>query len=348
MAVSSAVAAVDARLQELGSLVDDWTRQEVGRSGQGTSALMPLLEYHLGWRDPTLQPLAVPAPSGKKLRSGLALLVCESVVGAVEPARDAAVAVELVHNFSLVHDDIQDHSETRRHRPTVWSIWGMEQGINVGDALFALAQATIVRGRSADSAVQAAELAQACLRLAEGQYLDLELQGGSLPLTPEAYVGMIERKTGALFASTCWLGAHSAGAGAARCDAFADYGRALGVAFQEQDDVLGVWGSEAETGKPAAADVTTRKKALPAALALARPDAPDWLLMAYAGEGDLPPDLVARVIAFFDGAGIRAEAEQRVAAHYQAALTSLDAAAPTGVAAAHLRAICDLLRLRRA
>jgi geranylgeranyl diphosphate synthase type I len=348
MAVSSAVAAVDARLQQLGNQVADWTHEAVGRSGRGDNALMPLLEYHLGWRDPTLQPLAVPAPSGKKLRSGLALLVCESVVGAVEPARDAAVAVELVHNFSLVHDDIQDHSETRRHRPTVWSIWGMEQGINVGDALFALAQATIIRGRTADSAARAAELAQACLRLAEGQYLDLELQRGSLPLTPEAYVGMIERKTGALFACACWLGAQSARASMTRCEAFADYGRALGAAFQEQDDVLGVWGSEAETGKPAAADVTSRKKALPAALALARPDTPDWLLTAYAGEGDLPPDLVARVIAFFDAAGIRAEAEQRVAVHYQTALTALDAAAPTGPAAVHLRALCDLLRLRRA
>jgi geranylgeranyl diphosphate synthase type I len=348
MVVSSAVVAVDARLQELGSLVDVWTRAEVARVGGDESALMPLLEYHLGWRDPTLGPLAVPAPSGKKLRSGLALLVCESVMGDVAPARDAAVAVELVHNFSLVHDDIQDHSETRRHRPTVWSIWGMEQGINVGDALFALAQATIVGARTADRAAQAAELAQACVRLAEGQYLDLELQRGSLLLTPDAYVGMIERKTGALFACACWLGAHAAGAGEVRRDAFADYGRALGVAFQEQDDVLGVWGSETETGKPAAADVISRKKALPAALALARPDVPAWLRAAYAGDGDLSPDTVARVIAFFDAAGIRAEAEQRVAVHYQAALTALNAATPTGPAAAHLRALCDLLRVRRA
>jgi geranylgeranyl diphosphate synthase type I len=348
VSVSSAVAAVDARLQELGSLVDDWTRAEVARAGGDANALMSLLEYHLGWRDTTLQPLAVLAPSGKKLRSGLALLVCESVMGDVAPARDVAVAIELVHNFSLVHDDIQDHSDTRRHRPTVWSIWGTEQGINVGDALFALAQATIVRARTADSAVQAAELARACVRLAEGQYLDLELQRGSLPLTPDAYVGMIERKTGALFACATWLGAQAAGADEARRDAFADYGRALGVAFQEQDDVLGVWGSAAETGKPAAADVILRKKALPAALALARPDAPTWLRTAYVGAGDLSPDVVAQVIAFFDAAGIRAEAEQRVAVHYQAALTALDAAAASGPAAAHLRALCDLLRRRRA
>ncbi len=224
----------------------------------------------------------------------------------------------------------------------------MEQGINVGDALFALAQAAIVGARTADSAAQAADLARACVRLAEGQYLDLELQRGSLALTPDAYVGMIERKTGALFACACRLGARAAGAGIARCDAFADYGRALGVAFQEQDDLLGVWGSEAETGKPAAADVISRKKALPAALALARPDAPAWLRAAYAGDGDLSPDVVAQVIAFFDASGIRAEAEQRVAVHYPAALSALDAAAPTGPAATHLRALCDLLRLRRA
>ncbi|MBV9359049.1 MAG: polyprenyl synthetase family protein [Chloroflexi bacterium] len=348
MSVSSAAAAVDARLQELSSLVDGWTRAAVARVGGRDSALMPLLEYHLGWRDAGLHPLAVPAPSGKKLRSGLALLVCESVAGELAPARDAAVAVELVHNFSLVHDDIQDHSDTRRHRPTVWSIWGMEQGINVGDALFALAQATIVGARTAERAAQAADLARACLLLAEGQYLDLELQRGALPLTPDAYLGMIERKTGALFACACRLGARAAGAGEARCDAFADYGLALGVAFQEQDDVLGVWGNEAETGKPAAADVVSRKKALPAALALARADAPAWLRGAYAGQGDLSPTVVAQVIAFFDASGIRVEAEQRVAVHYQAALAALDAAAPTGPAAAHLRAVCDLLLRRRA
>src|SRR5919197_1581593 len=104
-----------------------------------------MVAYHLGWRDTDLAELAVPAPSGKKLRPAIALLVSEAVCGSIEPARAAAVALELVHNFSLVHDDIQDRSHLRRHRPTLWSLWGTAQGINAGDALFALAQLALAR-----------------------------------------------------------------------------------------------------------------------------------------------------------------------------------------------------------
>src|SRR5215831_19823570 len=118
-----------------------------------------MLEYHLGWRTPDLQRVSQPAPSGKKLRPALVLLVCQAVCGEIVPAaRDAAAAVELIHNFSLVHDDIQDHSALRRHRPTVWSLWGMPQGINVGDALFALAQVVLLREATPLTADMAAEL----------------------------------------------------------------------------------------------------------------------------------------------------------------------------------------------
>src|SRR5437588_6595643 len=270
---------LDAELTRLGELTDVWIREAVGEhiSPHG-ERLAAMLEYHLGWRGPDLQPLASPAPAGKKLRPALVLLVSQAVCGEITPsARRSAVAVELVHNFSLVHDDIQDRSELRRHRPTVWTLWGMPQAINVGDALFALAQVVLVNHRTPVDAELAAALNSTALLLAEGQFLDIDLQDGRTPPTLEAYEAMIGRKTGVLFACACRMGALAAGASAAQCDAYAAYGLQLGVAFQEQDDLLGVWGRSAETGKPEAADIVERKRGLPAALALSRTDAPDWL-----------------------------------------------------------------------
>jgi geranylgeranyl diphosphate synthase, type I len=343
------VVSTERRLAELGRAVDEWTHQALADATTAPAArFAALLEYHLGWRDERLRPLATPAPSGKKLRPGLVLLVSEAVGADLTTARDAAVAVELVHNFSLVHDDVQDGSRLRRHRPTLWALWGVEQAINAGDALFALAQAVCVRGRSAASAAQAAELADACLRLAEGQYLDIDLQTAVDEVSLDLYAAMIERKTGALFACACRLGAMAGGADPERCDAFAAYGLELGVAFQEQDDVLGVWGAEAETGKPAAADVAARKRGLPAVLALARPDAPPWLQAAYApARAPMRPALVQQVIEHLEATGVREEAERQVEARYAAARRWLDTARPEEPAATHLRAICDLLRLRR-
>src|SRR5215831_4509276 len=163
-----------------------------------------MLEYHLGWRTPDLQRVSQPAPSGKKLRPALVLLVCQAVCGEIVPAaRDAAAAVELIHNFSLVHDDIQDNSAMRRHRPTVWSLWGMPQGINAGDALFALAQVALTSDGSSLAARLSAELNTTALGLAEGQFLDIDMQDGSTPTTLDTYEAMVARKTGALFAAAC-------------------------------------------------------------------------------------------------------------------------------------------------
>jgi geranylgeranyl diphosphate synthase, type I len=355
------------RLTELGALVDAWTREELARSISAPAARFgAMLEYHLGWRDADLQALEQPAPSGKKLRPALALLVSEAVCGQIEPARPAAVAVELVHNFSLVHDDIQDRSPLRRHRPTLWALWGMEQGINAGDALFALAQLVLTREETPLSASLIAELNATCLLLAEGQYLDIELQRGSTPPSLNAYEAMITRKTGVLFRSACRLGAMLAGApadiqsayaayglalGLAFQDiqsAYAAYGLALGLAFQEQDDLLGIWGEEAVTGKPQAADIAERKKGLPAAVALSREDAPAWLHDAYAAsDGPLPNATVDRIIAHFDSLELRGEVERRVEAHHRVALDALERANPRSPAGVYLTTLCDMLIARR-
>jgi geranylgeranyl diphosphate synthase type I len=342
---------LDTELSRLAEITDACIREALAEhiSPRG-ERLGAILEYHLGWRGPDLGLLATPAPSGKKLRPALVLLVSQAVGGEITPAaRSSAAAVELIHNFSLVHDDIQDRSELRRHRPSVWSLWGMPQGINAGDALFALAQTVLVQDRSELSARLSAELNGTALGLAEGQFLDIDLQEGQTAPSLEAYEAMISRKTGILFACACRLGAMSADATPAQCDAYAAYGMELGVAFQEQDDLLGVWGRSAETGKPDAADIIERKRGLPAAMALSRADAPDWLRRVYMDRnGELSPTTVDRVIAHFEGLELRSAIEKRVEARYRTALASLDLADAREPARGYLAAICEALVARRA
>jgi geranylgeranyl diphosphate synthase type I len=279
----------------------------------------------------------------------LTLLVSEAICGEVDPAHDAAVAVELIHNFSLVHDDIQDDSALRHHRPTLWTIWGMPQGINAGDALFALAQVVLLRPRTQLAAQLAAELNTTALLLAEGQFLDIALQNGHAPATVGGYEAMIARKTGVLFACACRMGAMAAGADASVQDTYAAFGLELGLAFQEQDDLLGIWGVSADTGKPEAADVVERKRGLPAALALSEPDAPDWLKRLYdERDGEVPPQTVERVIAHFDSLRLKDRIAERVQARYRRALTCLEGAAPRQPAGGYLAAICESLVARSA
>jgi geranylgeranyl diphosphate synthase type I len=171
---------LDEQLRRLGDETDGCIRTAIAQHvSPKARRLGAMLEYHFGWRDEHLEPLTVPAPTGKKLRPALVLLVCQAVAGEINrPARDAAAAVEIIHNFSLVHDDIQDRSLLRRHRRTVWSLWGAPQGINAGDALFALAQLVVMQGGAAPAAEMGAELNATALLLAEGQFLDIDLQDG--------------------------------------------------------------------------------------------------------------------------------------------------------------------------
>lgn len=339
------------RLEQLGALLDGWIRDEMSGLVQAPAERFgAMLEYHLGWRDLDLQRLATTASPGKRLRPASALLVSEAVCGAIEPARTVAVAVELIHNFSLVHDDIQDRGELRRHRPTVWKAWGPAQGINVGDALFSAAQLAVLRGGGERAARLATVLNEACLRLVEGQYLDIELQEGRVAPTLETYEAMIARKTGALFESACRLGALAAGASEHVQEAYATYGRQLGIAFQEQDDILGVWGEPEVTGKPLAADVVERKRGLPVVLALGRADAPGWLAEYFAGQGeqDEGESMVRQVIEHLDAVSVRAAAETRIQQRYARACAALADAAGREPARTYLADICDLLLSRPA
>jgi len=211
-----------------------------------------------------------------------------------------------------------------------------------------LAQLAVARGGTSLAAQMATELNNTALLLAEGQFLDIDLQQGETPASLEAYETMITRKTGVLFASACRLGAMAGGASAEAREAYAAFGLSLGIAFQEQDDLLGVWGRSSETGKPDAADIVERKRGLPAAIALSQNNVPDWLSSAYADtNGATPPDLVDRIVDHFERLGLRATVEGRVEDRFKQALDSLEAAGAREPARGYLTAICEALVSRR-
>jgi geranylgeranyl diphosphate synthase type I len=261
------------------SQVDDaWLRGAIG--------------YHFGWADRDFE--AVPPharlSSGKKLRPALALLCYQGAQvaqgGDAGPTAGAAVdldgalvfaaALECIHNFSLVHDDIEDGDRWRRGRPTLWSVFGPEQAINAGDCLHSLGYACLgrLRERGVDGAVVAelaTVLAGATLRMIAGQRRDMSYETESDVDSP-MYLEMIAGKTAALIACATYGGAllalHRLGESAHQTlDGYADFGRHLGLSFQIRDDILGTWGAEDETGKPQGRDIRRRKKTLPVVFA---------------------------------------------------------------------------------
>lgn len=229
------------------------------------SPLYRMMRYHMGWEDSSGDPAAKPA--GKFLRPALALLACEALGGEWKRALPAAAAIELVHNFSLIHDDIQDRSDERRHRATVWKIWGEAQAINAGDAMFSIAYLTALRLHSAGvnphRTLRAIEIiANACVRLCDGQAMDLLFEQ-RIDITVNDYLKMIEGKTAALFETSLQLGALLGTENEEFVREMGLLGREIGLAFQIRDDLLGIWGKPEETGKSAAEDITRKKKSLP-------------------------------------------------------------------------------------
>lgn len=221
-----------------------------------------MLAYHMGWEGEG----AGPEAGGKRIRPLLVLLTCAAAGGEWRNALPAAAAVELVHNFSLIHDDIQDNSPLRRGRETVWKHWGIPQAINTGDAMLTIAHLALLRiadTTGPEIANQAANTLQhACLQLTKGQFLDLAFESQD-KLSTEAYWQMVGGKTAALLGACTELGAIAANCSKSRRAAFRDFGYYLGLAFQAQDDILGIWGDAALTGKSNESDLLAGKKSLP-------------------------------------------------------------------------------------
>lgn len=228
-----------------------------------------MMSYHLGWLD--FSGAKAKSNSGKYLRATLTLLTSESVSGDFKKALPAAAAIELIHNFSLVHDDIQDDDELRRHKPTVWKIWGKPQAINVGSAMKTLANLAAYnlydKKICAENLIKILKIIdQSCLRMIEGQYLDIDFEK-RLEITIEDYLHMIERKTAALIECSLQIGA-LIDLNPVKVKYFKDFGKNLGLAFQIKDDILGIWGNDKKTGKPSGNDIKKKKKSFPVVCAL--------------------------------------------------------------------------------
>ncbi|HJM75026.1 MAG TPA: polyprenyl synthetase family protein [Dehalococcoidia bacterium] len=293
--------------------------------GDGTAGLFDWMRYHLGWEDEAGQ--AVEARSGKLLRPTALLMAAELVGGSVTEVVPAAAAVELVHNFSLLHDDIEDQSLTRHGRSTVWTFAGPAQAINTGDGMFTLAHLAMHRLAVDERRMLEAmrELDETCLRLVEGQYLDISFETRQ-EVTRDEYIAMTGGKTAAMFAAPFAIGALLGGASGDRVAAFRDFGRHIGLAFQAVDDLLGIWGDSELTGKPAGDDLLSRKMTLPVVAALeADNDAAAELAKAYAVPAAEDEDIaaLADLVARLGGrSATEAFAEEQV----QAGLEALSAA----------------------
>ena len=324
--------------------VEDEMRRALARLDEPRYAEMrTMLAYHLGWEGEGAGPKA----RGKRVRPLLLLLTAAASGGLWQAALPAAAAVELVHNFSLIHDDIQDRSDTRRGRPTVWHNWGIAQAINAGDAMFTLAFSALSRLRETVDAATALEahtvLQDACLALTQGQYLDLAYEQRH-DLTEADYWPMIRGKTAALLAASADLGALVAQAPPEQRAAYRRFGEFLGLAFQVQDDELGIWGDEALTGKPTASDLLEGKNSLPVLYGLAHSPAfaQRWR------QGPLQPDEVPQMVAHLEACGARAYIRRKAADLTAQALQALDEARPQGEAGEALRALATKLLERKA
>lgn len=308
-------------LQERFGTCIDAEMRSILDSRESAPEFWAMMGYHLGYRDDRLNPVV--GKGGKRFRPALCLLACDSVSGEWRSALPMAAAIELLHNFSLIHDDIEDADPMRHHRPTVWRLWGEPQAINLGDGMFALANLAAMKASSnpASALEESIAFQETALRLTEGQYMDMSFET-RLDVTPAEYMEMIHRKTATLIGFSAWVGAAVGGATVTDRRHFRDYGVHLGLAFQMRDDYLGIWGDPAETGKEAAQDLRKRKKTLPVLLAMEQSSErqSQQLVRFLDGRDD---DLGAPLAALAD-LGIPAQIRAAVERETRAALDALD------------------------
>jgi geranylgeranyl diphosphate synthase type I len=289
-----------------------------------THGLYEMVRYHLALDGKG-------ANGGKRVRPLLGLLAYASIAGDHRRALPGAAAVELGHNFSLVHDDIEDGDTERRHRPTLWSLYGIPQAINTGDTLFSLSRIALHRltelGFPDATILRLMRLYdETCLALCEGQYIDIATGESSEVMSIDAYFDMIGRKTAALIAASIEAGALLATDDENVIARYRAFGWALGIAFQLNDDLLGIWGTEQTTGK-AASDVAHKKKTLPVIYAVEHAGPADRarLLELYAREAPTPEEL-DEIVAILERVGARDYTRDTATRYRDEALAELDAA----------------------
>ena len=312
---------------DLEELIAD-TEAEIVRLVQdrdpSTHGLYEMVRYHLALDGSG-------ASGGKRIRPLLGLLAYASIAGDHRKALPGAAAVELGHNFSLVHDDIEDGDVERRHRPTLWTVAGVPQAINTGDTLFSLSRIALHRltdlGFSDAKVLRLMRLYdETCLALCEGQYIDIATSESDEVMSVDAYLDMIGRKTAALIAASIEAGALLATEDEDVIARYRGFGWALGLAFQLNDDLLGIWGPENTTGKEAS-DVPRKKKTLPVIYAFEHASRADRtrLVELYAN-GHLSPEQTSEIVEILERTGARDYTRDQALEHRDRALAALDAA----------------------
>lgn len=300
-----------------------------------------LLRYPMGWVDAEGNDYHV--PTGKRIRPILLLLCAEAAGDDWKAALPAAAAVEILHNFSLIHDDIQDNSPTRHGRPTVWKIWGSANAINAGDALFALAFTAMSdlqrSGVKPEIVLRAGQVFnQTALELTRGQHLDMRFESQPT-VTVDDYISMISGKTSALLSACAEIGALVTTGDVQTAARYASFGLNLGIAFQIRDDILGIWGKAEVTGKSAATDIIARKKSLPVLYGLEHsPELAKLYALPHFDDAD-----IQRAVALLDEVGAAEFARQQENKFYTRSIESLEAAQPKGEAYTGLMALIDAL-----
>ena len=288
-----------------------------------------IVDYQFGWDLSPDDKAGRRRVSGKKIRPLLMALVAQAINGDYQHVLPAGAALEFIHNFTLLHDDVMDKSVERRHRPAAWTRWGSTQAINAGDGLFALA--FVAGTRLLDRGVEPRRVAEACRTLAqaslwtaEGQMLDIDFETRDSVGTDE-YITMITNKSGTLIEAAAKIGAQLSTGDAHVIESYARFARHLGIAFQIRDDYLGVWGDEATTGKSATSDIREKKKAYPilAGLELAG-DADRAALQQIYAQESLTDDDVQTVLAILTRLGAADQTDHVAGEYYSAALAHLD------------------------
>lgn len=288
------------------------------------------------------------AKRGKRVRPLLVLLSTHAVGGNWSDALPAAAALELLHNFSLVHDDIQDKSPTRRGKATEWVKWGQALAINTGDGLLAISSLALKRlapRLTAEKTLQIHDLTHtALLNLTRGQYLDMSFETQeNVPV--EDYWEMVHGKTCSLLATALEIGALIGGAAPWQQAALHTCGIRLGEAYQVQDDWLGIWGDSAQTGKSNQSDLLERKKSYPilCALALKGHFSQAWRSLP----GSIPPTEIPGLLEALEKDGIRQKTEAKMSELYDDTFALLDTAGCSQDTLAPLRELFTKL-IRRA
>jgi geranylgeranyl diphosphate synthase type I len=300
--------------------------------------------YHLGWVDADGNPADL--EGGKSVRATLALLSAAAAGGTAADGLPGAVAVELVHTFSLLHDDIMDDDRERHHRPAAWAVFGRARAILAGDAVLALAFQVLLDSGSAHRAAALESLSGATARLIDGQAQDLDLEG-RVDVTPEQCTRMCAGKTGALLECAASIGAVLAGAAAETVEPLRAFGAHLGLAFQAVDDLLGIWGDPAVTGKPVFGDLVQRKSSLPVAIALQSATGPARELAALLARPQLDADELVSAAGLVEACGGRSGAGAQAEAELSLALAALDSAPIEAAARDDLAAIARFVAARQ-